>query len=238
MSTPGFGKGGNVNNNQNVAWSKITEDKSVKDDVVRLYYQHALDIPAAPDLADDAAQKLLHAIGGYKVTELIELLKFGYKPYAIRAGDIPQYSDFDVCYLKVVACLVECGYESVGFDKMGYFLREGPRKAGADKKYGENQAKTAALMGLCSVKKTSGISLTPVGRAFYKLPCDEKIAIKPQLCLYIPMMQNRFVLSDGQDTIAQAMSALALSTQRRRYPNVRGIETIISNAIDHELYGY
>lgn len=217
-------------------WTDMLSDKNKQAQVIRAYYRHEF---SPSDFSDPMqnAEVLLSLIGKYKVSDIISLLRDGFTPYPIAAKDIPQFSSFDVCFYNVVSCLVESGYNQVSFDRMGFLLREEPRNAVADKKYGENQAKTAALMGLCEVNRGTGITLSAIGSAFYKLPREQQQAIMPHLCLYIPMMQNRFVSPVGEELIPQMMAILSVSTQKRRYPNVRDIVSIISNALDHELYG-
>lgn len=217
-------------------WDDILSDQSKQEKVIREYYRHEFS-PSCTFAPLQVAKILLSIIGQYKVSDIISLLRDSFFPFHIAAKDIPQFSNFNDCYHNVVSCLVESGYESVNFGRMGFLLREAQRNDVADKKYGENHAKTAALMGLCNVNKRTGITLSAIGMAFYSLSYDQQQAIKPQMCLYIPMMQNRFVPTSVDDSISHMMSILAASTQKRRYPNVRDIEAVISNALDHELYG-
>lgn len=217
-------------------WTDILSVKYKQDLAIRAYYRHEFS-PSCLSNSSQIAEILLSIIGKYKLSDIISLLQDGFTPFHISTNDIPQFSNFDVCYHEVVSCLIESGYSSVNFDKMGFLLRNSPRNTVADKKYGENQAKTASLMGLCEIKKIIGITTSAIGNAFYKLSYEQKQTIKPQLCLYIPMMQNRFVSPIGETYIPQIMSTLAISTQKRRYPNVKKLESIITNALEHELYG-
>jgi hypothetical protein len=112
---------------------------------------------------------------------------------------------------------------------MGYMLRTECRKEVADKKYGENHIKTAAQMGLCSFQKCRA-NTNALGDCFIALPSDEeRKAILPKLCLYIPYIQNYFMAGATDEARENILSILSTTTQNRRRTNVNTIiETIKS----------
>jgi len=226
-------------------WKEILVNADFQRTLIRMFYRHEFSFTClepylklcAPS-PREAAQIIFKILKNYSVSELILILKESFEPFPIEAKDIPQFSSFDDCYIRVPSDLLNSGYESVNFDKMGYFLREEPRKIGADKKYGENHAKTAALMGLCEIKRKVGITTTPLGIVFDSLSKEEKEDLKPKLCLYIPLMQNYFVQGCDDRIIKDSMAILSLSTQKRRASNVKCLINIVKDSIDNELYQY
>lgn len=224
-------------------WKEILVNADFQRILIRMFYQHEFNLMCLESYLKlcapspyEAAQIIFKVLEIYSVSEIIQILNENFVPFTIEAKDIPQFSSFDDCYIRVPSDLLSSGNESVNFDKMGFFLRKESRKVGADKKYGENHAKTAALMGLCEIKRKVGITTTPLGVAFDSLPMEEKVDLKPKLCLYIPLIQNYFVQGCDDRIIKDSMSILSLSTQKRRASNVKCLINIVKDSIDNELY--
>lgn len=228
-----------------VFWESAKNDTEKEKLVIRKYYYHQFNPSCLGSLnckctvgPNCVCNLLLSILSKFSCVEIIEILKQNFHPYVLEAKDIPQFSNFETCYYRVPHDLEASGLESVSFDKMGFFLRDnGPRKEGADKKYGENQAKTSAMLGLCTVSRKDGIRLSDFGHAFNKLTAEEKESLKGKLCLYIPMMQNFFLQGENPETLHKDISILSESTIKRRLPNVKYIVRVIFNTLNHELYG-
>lgn len=228
---------------ENYYWSELHSNKSIQTDILRMYYHHEFSPTClSPSLKLcsptplEASELLLELIYSYSVAEIINILKCDFTPYVIEAKDIPQFSNFDVCYYDVVQSIVRSGYSSVNYDQLGFFLRKSPRKIGADRKYGENHAKTAALMGLCVVQKGIGISVTPIGKIFSQLSREKQNNLKAKMCLYIPLMQNIFVQGCTQEIVNSSLAVLSPTTKKRRHPNIKYIQLLIQESINYELY--
>ena len=227
-------------------WNSVLETNENSEELIRLYYVHSLSLSCLDNnlklcgVDSLAASKIvLSVLERFTCHQIIDILKNNFKPYEIKAKDIPQFSSFDDCYYKVVEYLVDSGMSDISYDKMGYFLREVPRKLDADKKYGENHAKIACMLGFCSItrKSTFGINITPFGQSFYELEKEKKDKLMPKLCLFIPMIQNYFVQGMNQSKLDEELSILSPSTIIRRRSNVNTIISIISDQLDNELYG-
>ena len=83
-------------------------------------------------------------------------------------GDIPVFSDLQKSAIRVPE-LLEFSPEGLGFDALGYQLMHCHGEI-AQKKYGENQAKLAEVLGLVSIseKKPRIVKLTSMGK--YLIP--------------------------------------------------------------------
>lgn len=229
----------------NEFWTDVKSDETKQRLLLKLFYSHQIDfscLDASLKLCslnnEEAIKLIFELLEKFSINEILELVKEDFTPFNIEAKDIPQFSNFDDCYYNVISALIDSGVDKATYEKMGYFLRNNPRKLGADKKYGENHAKTAAMMGLCNAGKNIGISPTPMGVIFNSLSKETKENIKPKLCLYIPFIQNYFAQDMDFEKLYQSISILSESTQKRRMSNINHLICIITNSIDHELYGH
>lgn len=169
--------------------------------------------------------------------DILSLLKENYVPEQITKSDIPQFSNFDNCYLGVTTSISESDLNHVDFNKIGYLLRIGPRKEGADKKYGENHSKMASLLGLVSINRVRGIRLTDFGKHHLTLDKTHLNNLKAKLCLRIPLIKNYFCENENESILSQCRNILSESTYKRRISNIRTIISIIKNQLNEELYG-
>lgn len=117
---------------------------------------------------------------------------------------------------------------------MGYMLRTKPRKEGADTKYGENQSKTAAQMGLCSIV-CSRIYSSNLGVAFGNLDKERQINLIPKLVLFIPYILNLYASNAKYFDVLNSVSFLSESTQKRRLTNVWTLINIVNKELPYEL---
>jgi len=167
----------------------------------------------------------------HDIIDMIRKLEFTFN---IGTSDIPQFSNLMDSIFKVPVLVRDCGIEDLSFTQLGFMLRVKPRKEGADFKYGENHAKTAAQMGLCSIVK-SKIYSSYLGLAFNKLDIKTKEQIYPKLILFVPYIFNLYATSADYDSINKSVSILADSTQQRRLTNIWTLINHVNSQLPYEL---
>ena len=209
--------------------------------LLSLFYAHKLhvdEICRTPETPSDAMMNLcrdiIDALKSVSAHDVIEILQQNHKAFEIGTADIPQFSDFDMCAYRTPYLVLASGQKDISFAQMGFMLLRSPKKEGAYFKYGENQAKTAAQIGLCHVKRGK-INASYLGLAFCALTQEEQKEILPKLLLYIPIVQNYFVANRSQELIDSYFTALSESTQKRRIGNVRTLIQIVENQLGNEL---
>lgn len=209
--------------------------------LLSLFYAHKLhvdEICRTPETPSDAMMNLCYDIFESlrltSVHELIDILQKDHEAFEIGTADIPQFSDFDMCAYRTPYLVLASGQTDISFTQMGFMLLRSPKKEGAYFKYGENQAKTAAQMGLCYVKRGK-INASYLGLAFCRLSNEEQKELLPKLILFVPIVQNYFVAGRSQELIDSYFSALSESTQKRRIGNVRTLIQIVENQFEDEL---
>lgn len=200
-------------------WNNLLGNQENELALLKAYYTHVDD-----DLIVNQTKctLLLEVLQRHSCAEILSLIKEGDDLFEIDKKDIPQFSDFKDAYYKVPYMLANCGTKDVGYNEMGYMLRNENRKEVADKKYGENHIKTAALMGLCSFKKCRANTST-LGNLFIKLSEKERENILPKICLYIPFLYNYFKKGGTDEVREEMLSVLSVTTQNRRRSNVNTI---------------
>lgn len=207
-------------------WSTVLGDKEKERVLLKAFYTHIDDSLIEKPEKSNLLMKVLKK---YSCQEIIDLIRIDFKAFIVDKKDISQFSDFKDVYYTVPYKLANCGQKDIDYAQMGYMLRTECRKEVADKKYGENHIKTAAQMGLCSFQKCRA-NTNALGDCFIALPSDEeRKAILPKLCLYIPYIQNYFMAGATDEARENILSILSTTTQNRRRTNVNTIiETIKS----------
>lgn len=217
----------------------MTQEQSHK--LISLFYAHLLHIDEMcqnPEEKHNAMLSLcvdiLEELKLYSMQEIIEIIKENFEEHPITTSDIPQFSDFDDAVYKTPYLTIASRESDIGFVQMGYMLLKSPKKDGAYMKYGENHAKTAAQIGLCSVNKGK-INPSFLGVAFQKLNKEEQKRMMPKLLLYIPLIQNFFVLGKDIERLRTYFSSLSESTQLRRRSNVKTLINHVGQYLDYEF---
>ena len=201
----------------------MKEDEKI---LIRAFYSQSLDL----DSNVNKGELVLHTLLKFSCNSILNLILENFNYFSIEKKDIPQFSDINDCFDKVPFLLENCGIDGVDYRQMGYLLRTEPRKEGADKKYGENHMKTAALMGLCSIKKRKAY-INTITTAFNKLSNEEIKDIRPKLALHIPFIQNYYFDGASQEALMKNLSILSESTIIRRKPNCVTLIEIIDNSL-------
>ncbi|MCQ2260844.1 MAG: hypothetical protein MJZ77_05605 [Bacteroidales bacterium] len=196
-------------------------------ELLQAFYTHKIDefvaCPIKTNISIDYIEicnRICRLIREYTITEIISLIKEVHTDFSIEAKDVPQFSSLNDCYIRVPFLLRNCGMEYVSFEQMGYMLRTGKRNAVADKKYGENHAKTAAMLGLCKFVRGKGFALSVLGYCYTALADHEKHKCLGPLTAYIPFIQNCVVAPNPDEAVLEGISFLSQTTQARRLPNI------------------
>ena len=194
--------------------------------LIKLFYKYKLNISSnAQSYADSATEickDLFYALENTSIDDIISIIKEDFIAFEIKSYDVPQFSDLNICCYKIIEALICSGLESIDFETMGKLLRKKDGKIGANIKYGENQAKTAAQMSLCYIENGQ-IRPTLLGTEFYKLPDNKKRPIATRLLLRLPLIQNYYASNENIKVIMNDISILKESTQTRRLSSIHNI---------------
>lgn len=170
-------------------------------------------------------------------TECAELI-FAIRKYNCRfqitTSEIPQFSSLGDCVFKVPELVQECGIEDLTYAQMGFMLRVKPRKEGADMKYGENHAKTAAQMGFCVIRNCR-IYPSYLGMAFRELDKEKQEQLVPKLILFMPYILNQYASNASYHDINNSLSMLTESTRKRRLSNIWKLIDVVNKNLPYEL---
>lgn len=202
---------------------------------LKSFYHHTMFDLSSESLFDrhyselELSQEVVRLLLKYKCKDLLDIIKEDASIYSIDKSDIPQFSDLNKAFYNVPYGLVYSGIDGVGYAQMGYILREDKRKEVADRKYGENQMKTAEQLGLCKIVKYKAYP-TMLGRILVVLSENERQNLLPKLCLYIPFVQNYYLSGEDEDYLNKQLGILSQSTCNRRRPNVNMLIQIINKA--------
>lgn len=223
-------------------WSSMYTDEEKEKSLLKQFYQGKDFLLEEEKLIQNGTTcgaiigpTIISILEKYSCHELIEIIAEDFTPHQIFKKDVCQFSDFDVCYYKAVHVAIASGFKGISFEKMGFLLRTSPRNSVADKKYGENQGKTAVQLGLLTNKNSTDFWPSPLGKAFDVISKDRKDSLKAKLCLHIPIIQNYFVLGQDESLMEQYIGLLAKSTQGRRKGNVRLLINIVKKYLEDEL---
>lgn len=213
------------NNKENTEVEKIFIQKyfSKEIDLLCLKYENAECSVSSVNMAKYIIDVLLK----YSINEIIDILKETEELEEVTPENIPQFSDINDSYYRVLKVLIETNESDMNFSDMGYYLRidenANRSKDGALKKYGENHSKLAALMDLVLINKSghsSYINPSELGRVFYNLDDNEKENIICKQMLRIPIIRNAVFSKDQSLSIDKDIEVLSKTTQKRRRSNV------------------
>lgn len=213
--------------------------KIVDRQLISLFYAHELCadgiyVSDQPNAMVALCHKVLNTLQLYDVDSIIEIIKECHISFPINKSDIPQFSSLDDCIYKVPYLIKGSLLSDITYEQMGYLLRTEPRTSVADCKYGENHAKTACQMGLCSINKCR-INMSCLGEAFVSLTLEEQKSLAPKLILYIPLIQNYFAQGKDKKLLDSYLSIMSESTRVRRQSNVW---TLIYSIAPKNLYDF
>lgn len=226
-----------------LCWDAFLRGERSKDELLGAYFTKEIDLEclryANAECAcgsGEAAALLADAIGNASVEEIAALLRGCADREPVTKENIPQFSSPADALSGVVKILRDAN-TAMSFEDIGYYLtRDNPafkQNPVANKKYGENHAKLAALLDLVLIDKAdirAHISLSEFGKYYSRLPETERERIVRKLCLRIPIVQNWFLSEHPSETLEKDLEILSKETQKRRRPNV---ENVIELAAGH-----
>ena len=213
---------------------------SIKEALIINFYSHKLHVEDTCNLQCPSdgmmglCEDIFSCLLNVECEEIIRVIRKIGLIFEISHGDVPQFSSLEDCVYKVPLLIKDCGIDKPSYTQIGFMLRTKPRKEGADMKYGENQSKTAAQMGLCSIKK-SRIYPSYLGVAFCNLDKVSQMKLLPKLVLFIPYIINQFATNAKYEDIITSVSFLSQSTQKRRLTNIWSLIYQVNKVLPSEL---
>ncbi|MHB8983992.1 MAG: hypothetical protein ACYC4E_01395 [Carboxydocellales bacterium] len=228
---------------QQKSWEDAYLGEMPLDEATGRYYQKEMDLQCLsyPEiacvrfskeiLADWFCEKLL----SMPLSDIFEIVRKNPSLEDVLPSNIPQFSNLNDVYLETPNILSLSG-QSMSYDELGTYLDNGKEKNEvAQRKYGENHSKLAALLDLVVITVNSNsykAAISVFGTAFYKRTDDEKRKLAARLLLRVPIVQK--MLIDGLSTetdIEDELSCLADQTKKRRKPNIASIIEFISEEL-------
>lgn len=170
------------------------------------------------DVLKSAAEKTFEILAGTEISRILDVIESHMEELPeIVTSNIPQFSS--ITDIDVIPRIVEtnpgCEYAMMGY----YFNKDG--KYDAQRKYGENHYKAAALLGL--VTEEAPFGPTYLGREYAGLPEELKEAVKSRLCLRVPIID--ICLIEGRkgpyDGMKEVRKLLTESTSVRRRSSMK-----------------
>lgn len=213
---------------------------STKEAFISAFYSHKLHVEDMCNLQCPSegfvrlCEDIISCLLEVECKEIIHIIQNTGINFDISPGDVPQFSNLDDCVYKVPILVRDSGLDDITYTQLGFMLRTKPRNEVADMKYGENQSKTAALMGLCSIIK-SRIYPSHLGVAFCNLDKEKQRQLLPKLVLFIPYILNQFAMSAKYEDVISSVSFLSKSTRKRRLTNIWYLITQVNKVLPYEL---
>lgn len=219
-----------------ICWDFFVNGTCNNDDILQAYFTKEIDLEclryqtAECQVTSFKVAKLLtEKILEYSTERLVELIDKSNNKEAITKENIPQYSNLEDGFLEVPNILRES--ESIlSFDLLGHYLtRNKPgyvQGSVANKKYGENHAKLAALLDLVVIDKAgvkANVRLSQFGIFYCQLPDSMKRQLFLKLCLRIPILQKYA----SEKELYEKMSVLSKKTSIRRGSNVKNMIELV-----------
>lgn len=204
------------------------------------FYSHKLHVDAMCNLncpSDgmmELCENIFSCLLNVESEEIIRIFQKIGLVFEISHGDVPQFSNLEDCVFRVPLMVKDCGIDELSYTQLGFMLRTKPRKEGADMKYGENQSKTAAQMGLCSINH-SRILPSYLGVAYCNLDKELQMRLLPKLILFIPYIFNQYATNAKYEDIIASVSFLSQSTQKRRLTNIWSLINHVNKVLPYEL---
>jgi len=228
---------------QQKSWEDAYLGEMPLDEATGRYYQKEMDLQCLsyPEiacvrfskeiLADWFCEKLL----SMPLSDIFEIVRKNPSLEDVLPSNIPQFSNLNDVYLETPNILSLSG-QSMSYDELGTYLDNGKEKNEvAQRKYGENHSKLAALLDLVVITANSNsykAAISVFGTAFYKRTDDEKRKLAARLLLRVPIVQKMLIDGLSAETdIEGELSCLADQTKKRRKPNIASIIEFISEEL-------
>lgn len=213
-------------------WQEIFKnDIEVEKKFIKMYFEKEIDLQCLTYMNSECkntekiVDRFIEILFKYRIDEIVDIIKLSDNLEEVSKDNIPQYSNLRDAMFGVIQILVESG-ESMTFEDLGYYLwkihSDEESNIVAQKKYGENHSKLAALIDLTVIGKSTNravVYASVLGKKFYQLDLDKRNELGKKLLLRIPIIQKVFV----KQSIAQIdkeMEILSVTTKKRRRSNV------------------
>ena len=212
----------------------------IQEALINAFYSHKLHVEDMCNLQYPSesimglCEDIISCLLEVECKDIIQVIQKNGFNFGIASGDVPQFSSLDDCVYKVPVLVKDCGIDELTYTQLGFMLRTKPRKEGADMKYGENQSKTAAQMGLCSLHNAK-IHPSHLGVAFCNLDKEKQMQLLPKLILFIPYIYNQFATNAKCEDIIASVSFLSQSTQKRRLTNIWALISQVNQVLPYEF---
>lgn len=213
---------------------------SITEALIISFYSHKLHVEDTCNLQYPSdgmiglCEDIFSCLLNVKCEEIVRVIQKIGPVFEISHGDVPQFSSLEDCVYKVPLLVKDCGIDELCYTQLGFMLRTKPRKEGADMKYGENQSKTAAQMGLCSIKNAR-IYPSCLGVSYCNLDKESQMDLLPKLIIFIPYIYNQFASNAKYEDIITSVSFLSQSTQKRRLTNIWSLISQVNKVLPYEL---
>lgn len=195
-------------------------------DLECLRYRNAECSVKSEEMAKVVGETLL----AMSLEEIVNALREATSYERINAENIPQFSNIEDALINVpeILSVFMGSNDALNFEKIGFYLERKEKDAKfisnvAKTKYGENHAKTAALLDLAVVSKTdirAGVTLSEFGKFYVTLDKETQKKLALKLCLRIPIVQNYFLSGRNMSQMDKDLKVLSRSTQKRRRSNI------------------
>lgn len=185
-------------------------------------------------LADWFCEKLL----AMTLTEVFDTVRNNPSLEDVLPSNIPQFSNLADAYIETPSILGLSG-QSMSYDELGIYLDNGKDKNEvAQRKYGENHSKLAALLDLVVITAPSNsykVASSVLSTAFNKRNNSEKKELAARLLLRVPIIQKMLTNALSSEVyIEDELSCLAGQTKKRRKPNIASLLQFISDELVDE----
>lgn len=170
------------------------------------------------------------------LTDFFEIIERDCQLPTLNAACVPCFSSLEKSASRVNEIL-EFEPEGLTFDQLGYQLMNS-KKQGAQKKYGENQAKLAMTMNLVYFKKNSYTLVCPTtwGSYLTRYTFEQKQDVLKKLLLRDPCIRTLLHFAFlGPVKYCEIVPFLKKSTMIRRRTNVRSLVLFILNDSEREV---
>ena len=220
-----------------ICWAGFLDGSAGVEETLQAYFTKELDLEClrygnseCGVSQTEAAAKLCRAILDTDVEDLVALLADCEQREGVTKENVPQLSlppEQAALETAEILCRVR---ERVTFEDLGHYLtvNDPERKQNliANKKYGENHGKFAALLDLAVVERggaSARVSLSVLGKYFCTLPAEERSKLARKLLLRVPVVQNYLIMGQKEEILDRDLDVLSAETKKRRGSSVKNM---------------
>ncbi len=216
------------------------------EEVVGKYFQKSIDLQCLtfPEIScvkyskTKIAEWLCEKLLSMAVSEVFNIVCQYPSKENVLPSNIPQFSNFSDAIFSTPYILGLSG-QPMSFAELGVYLDNGKEKSEiAQRKYGENHSKMAALLDLVVIYKSSissQVALSVFGAAYNQRSDSEKRRLIARLLFRIPIIQRLLIKALSLNVcILDELSFLAQKTKIRRKSNIEYLLNFLSRELEEE----